>query len=126
MDAAYAGAAAVVPETRRYFQGLEHVDSFNMNAHKWLLTNFDCSPLWVKRSEPLKQALSLTPPYLRAKGNALDLKAGKTTCPSLPPAGPVHLLAHNCIIHVAVGHKSEVCRTWSYRLMNKLPFNCLL
>lgn len=64
----------MVPEQRHLFQGLHLADSFNMNAHKWLLTNFDCSPLWVRRSEPLKQALSLTPAYLRAKGNLLDLK----------------------------------------------------
>ena len=74
VDAAYAGAAAVLPEAQHLFHGLQHVDSFNMNTHKWLLTNFDCSPLWVKRSEPLKQALSLTPAYLRAKGNVHDYK----------------------------------------------------
>ena len=74
MDSAYAGAAAVLPELRHHFAGLQLADSFNMNAHKWLLTNFDCSPLWVRRSEPLKQALSLTPAYLRAKGNTLDFK----------------------------------------------------
>lgn len=28
--------------------GVEEADSFNMNAHKWFLTNFDCSALWVK------------------------------------------------------------------------------
>ena len=37
--------------------------------------NFDCSCLWVRDAEPLKEALSLTPYYLRAKGNALDYKA---------------------------------------------------
>ena len=37
--------------------------------------NFDCSCLWVRDAEPLKEALSLTPHFLRAKGNALDYKA---------------------------------------------------
>ena len=37
--------------------------------------NFDCSALWVRDAEPLKAALSLTPEYLRAKGNMLDYKA---------------------------------------------------
>ncbi len=36
--------------------------------------NFDCSALWVRDAEPLKAALSLTPEYLRAKGNMLDYK----------------------------------------------------
>jgi aromatic-L-amino-acid decarboxylase len=48
VDAAYAGSACICPEYRHYLDGVELADSFNMNAHKWLLTNFDCSALWVK------------------------------------------------------------------------------
>lgn len=48
VDAAYAGSACICPEYRHYLDGVEEADSFNMNAHKWLLTNFDCSALWVK------------------------------------------------------------------------------
>lgn len=50
MDAAYAGSACICPEYHHYMDGVEEADSFNMNAHKWLLTNFDCSLLWVKVS----------------------------------------------------------------------------
>ena len=39
-----------------------------------MLVNFDCSALWVRDAEPLKAALSLTPEFLRAKGNMLDYK----------------------------------------------------
>ena len=48
IDAAYAGSACICPEYRHYIDGVEEADSFNMNAHKWFLTNFDCSALWVK------------------------------------------------------------------------------
>ncbi|KAI5426273.1 hypothetical protein KIW84_031900 [Lathyrus oleraceus] len=48
VDAAYAGSACICPEYRHFIDGVEEVDSFNMNAHKWFLTNFDCSLLWVK------------------------------------------------------------------------------
>ncbi|KAL4190634.1 hypothetical protein AMTRI_Chr07g25730 [Amborella trichopoda] len=48
IDAAYAGSACICPEYRHYIDGVEEADSFNMNPHKWLLTNFDCSTLWVK------------------------------------------------------------------------------
>lgn len=48
VDAAYAGSACICPEYRQYIDGVEEADSFNMNAHKWFLTNFDCSALWVK------------------------------------------------------------------------------
>jgi aromatic-L-amino-acid/L-tryptophan decarboxylase len=74
VDAAYAGVAAICPEHRSALEGLEYADSFATNCHKWLLTNFDCTAMWVRDAEPLKQALSLTPPFLRAKGNALDYK----------------------------------------------------
>ncbi|CAA7055704.1 unnamed protein product [Microthlaspi erraticum] len=43
VDAAYAGSACICPEYRQYIDGVETADSFNMNAHKWFLTNFDCS-----------------------------------------------------------------------------------
>jgi len=74
VDAAYAGATAVLPSMRHWFDGWELVDSFSFNPHKWLLTNFDCAALWVADSGPLKKALSLTPIFLQAKGNALDYK----------------------------------------------------
>ena len=37
VDAAYAGVAAICPELREPFRGLEKADSFCTNAHKWLL-----------------------------------------------------------------------------------------
>ena len=74
MDAAYAGVAAICPEYRHMNAGLHLAHSFSTNAHKWLLTTFDCCCLWVADAEPLKAALSLTPVFLRAKGNEWDYK----------------------------------------------------
>ncbi len=65
VDAAYAGAMCVCPEHRGIIDGVEGADSFNFNAHKWLLTNFDCSALWVRDRRALTDALSITPEYLR-------------------------------------------------------------
>ncbi|KAL7276054.1 hypothetical protein RUND412_000970 [Rhizina undulata] len=65
VDAAYAGAALVCPEYQHLTKGLEHVDSFEMNMHKWLLTNFDCGCLFIKARVHLHNALSITPSYLR-------------------------------------------------------------
>lgn len=48
VDGAYAGNACICPEYRPHLNGVEKADSFNMNPHKWLLTNFDCSTLWVQ------------------------------------------------------------------------------
>ena len=65
VDAAYAGTAMVCPELRHHQDGLELVDSYTTNPHKWLLTNFDCSAFWVADRSILVDALSITPPYLR-------------------------------------------------------------
>ncbi len=48
IDAAYAGNTCICPEFRHYLNGVEKADSYNMNPHKWLLTNLDCSTLWMK------------------------------------------------------------------------------
>ena len=70
LDGAFAGSAAICPEHRWVISGIEHVDSYVFNPHKWLLTNFDCSLFWVRDKDSLSDPLSITPPYLEAKGNA--------------------------------------------------------
>jgi len=65
VDAAYGGAAATVEGMRNRFDGWEKADSIVVNPHKWLFTTLDCSVLYCRRPEVLKQAFSLTPEYLR-------------------------------------------------------------
>ena len=65
VDAAMAGSAAVCPELRDHHDGVEMADSYAFNPHKWLLTNFDCSCLYVADRSSLVDALSITPEYLR-------------------------------------------------------------
>jgi aromatic-L-amino-acid decarboxylase len=65
VDAAWAGSAMLCPEHRHHQAGAERADSYTFNPHKWLFTNFDCNVLWVADREPLLDALSITPPYLR-------------------------------------------------------------
>lgn len=65
VDAAHAGSALVCPELRWIAEGLEGADSFCMNPHKWLLTNFDCDCFWVADRTALIGALSVLPEYLR-------------------------------------------------------------
>lgn len=40
------GAFMVCPEFRYFGTGMEYADSFNLNAYKALLINFDCSRIW--------------------------------------------------------------------------------
>lgn len=70
VDAAYAGSAAIVPELRPLFDGVELADSFVFNPHKWLLTNFDCSAYFVRDVEMLMRTFRATPEYLRTAQDA--------------------------------------------------------
>lgn len=65
VDAAYAGAAAICPEYRELFDGLEMADSIVLNPHKWLFTPVDCSVMLVRDVATLKAAFSIVPEYLR-------------------------------------------------------------
>ncbi|MDQ3138477.1 MAG: pyridoxal-dependent decarboxylase, partial [Gemmatimonadota bacterium] len=70
VDAAYAGAAAIVPELRPLFDGMEEADSVVFNPHKWLLTNFDCTAYFVRDPAALLGTFQATPEYLRTTYDA--------------------------------------------------------
>jgi aromatic-L-amino-acid decarboxylase len=65
VDAAYAGPAAMVPELRPLFEGIEQADSLVFNPHKWMLVNFDCSAYYVRDRDALLRTFQVTPEYLR-------------------------------------------------------------
>lgn len=67
VDAAYAGAAAILPEMRGHFEGSERADSFLVNPHKWLFTPMDLSAFYTRRPDVLREAFSLVPEYLRSR-----------------------------------------------------------
>lgn len=65
VDAAMAGTAAVCPEFRGFFDGLELADSFCFNPHKWMFTNFDCDCFFVGDRQALIRTLTILPEYLK-------------------------------------------------------------
>ena len=65
VDAAYAGSAMVCEENRWAFAGVESADSLVVNPHKWLFTPIDCSVLYTRRPDVLRDAFSILPEYLR-------------------------------------------------------------
>jgi len=67
VDAAYAGTALLLPEYRWMIEGIEQVDSFVFNPHKWMFTNFDCSVYFVKSAELLIKTFEVLPEYLKTK-----------------------------------------------------------
>ncbi|KAK4794712.1 hypothetical protein SAY86_012706 [Trapa natans] len=64
VDAAYAGAACICPEYRYLIDGIESVNSFSFNAHKWFLSGLDCCCVWLKNPIVLTRSLSADASYL--------------------------------------------------------------
>ncbi len=65
IDASYAGTALLLPEMQWMSNGAEHADSFVVNPHKWMFTNFDCSAYFVKDKNALIKTFSILPEYLK-------------------------------------------------------------
>ncbi len=65
VDAAYGGAAAVVPELRGILDGADRAHSLVVNPHKWLFTPIDLSVFYTSQPEILRRAFSLVPEYLK-------------------------------------------------------------
>ena len=64
VDAAYAGIAAIVPEFRSLFDGVELADSLVVNPHKWMFVPMDCSVLFVKDEAMVRRAFSIVPEFV--------------------------------------------------------------
>lgn len=67
VDAAYAGTALLLPECRWMLGTAEDVDSFVVNPHKWMATNFDCTAYFVRDAETLVRTFDIQPEYLRTR-----------------------------------------------------------
>ena len=76
VDAAWAGAALILPEQRWMADGLELADSIVLNPHKWLMTNFDCSAHFVRDPDALIETLAILPEFLKSReqGHVIDYR----------------------------------------------------
>jgi aromatic-L-amino-acid/L-tryptophan decarboxylase len=75
VDAAYGGAAAMLPSHAHVLDGADRADSLVVNPHKWLFTPFDLSAFYTRRMDVVRRAFSLTPAYLRTSdaGSVMNL-----------------------------------------------------
>lgn len=71
VDAAYAGAAFLLPEMRHLIEGIELADSLVFNPHKWMFTNFDCTAYFVRDKAALVSSFSILPEYLKTPEDQL-------------------------------------------------------
>jgi aromatic-L-amino-acid decarboxylase len=73
VDAAYGGAAAILPSHAHVLSGADRADSLVVNPHKWLFTPFDLSAFYCRRMDIVRRAFTVMPEYLRSP----DAAAGK-------------------------------------------------
>ena len=64
VDAAYAGTVMMLEEFAHLRTGMDGVDSFVFNPHKWMFVQFDCSIYLVKDADLLTRTMRITPSYL--------------------------------------------------------------
>jgi aromatic-L-amino-acid decarboxylase len=65
VDAAYAGTALMLEEYAHLRNGMEGVDSFVYNPHKWMFVQFDCTAYFIKDPELLIRTMTISPSYLK-------------------------------------------------------------
>ena len=70
VDSAYAGPATICPEFRWLWDAVESADSIVVNPHKWLFTPIDCSVLYTRHPDILRETFSLVPEYLKTTDTA--------------------------------------------------------
>jgi len=66
VDAAYGGAALLVPDMTSVFAGIERADSLIIDPHKWLFAPLDCCGLLYREPERARQVHTQRGPYLQA------------------------------------------------------------
>lgn len=73
IDAAYAGAAAILPEFAWMLKGNERAHSLVMNPHKWLFTPMDCSAFYTRHPDVLRRTFTITPEYLKTTADPREV-----------------------------------------------------
>ncbi|HEV2298035.1 MAG TPA: aminotransferase class V-fold PLP-dependent enzyme [Candidatus Acidoferrales bacterium] len=73
VDAAWGGAAALVPEMRRHLDGIELGDSITLDAHKWLSVPMGSGIYITRHSDILNRTFRIAAAYVppKAEGEAI-------------------------------------------------------
>jgi len=73
VDAAWGGAAALVPELRPLLTGIEHADSITFDAHKWLSVPMGTGLFLTRRLDAMDRAFSMRTAYMPREAAGLDV-----------------------------------------------------
>uniref|UniRef100_A0A0R3RUF3 Aromatic-L-amino-acid decarboxylase n=1 Tax=Elaeophora elaphi TaxID=1147741 RepID=A0A0R3RUF3_9BILA len=90
-------AFLLCPEYRYLSRGFEYIDSFNMNAHKALPINFDCSPMWFRNGKEIMKYFAVNPIYLKHNKTAVDYRV---------------ISLHNLHFQIALGRRFRSLKIW--------------
>jgi aromatic-L-amino-acid decarboxylase len=66
VDGSYGALAALDPEKRALFAGIERADSVALDPHKWLNIPFEAGCILTRHWDDLADTFSHVPPYIRA------------------------------------------------------------
>ena len=73
VDAAWGGAAALVPELRGVLAGIERADSITFDAHKWLSVPMGAGIYLTRHPKILDQTFRVVTPYMPREAAGLDV-----------------------------------------------------
>ena len=73
VDAAWGGAAALVPELRPLLEGIERADSITFDAHKWLSVPMGAGVYITRHLDILKTTFSIAQTYMPREAAGLDV-----------------------------------------------------
>lgn len=73
VDAAWGGAAALVPELRPLLDGIERADSITFDAHKWLSVPMAAGIFLTRRMDAMERAFAIQTSYMPREALGLDV-----------------------------------------------------
>lgn len=73
VDAAWGGAAALLPELRSLLAGIERADSITFDAHKWLSVPMGAGIYLTRHPHIMDAAFRVAAPYMPREGVALEV-----------------------------------------------------
>ena len=136
VDASYAGTALMLPEIRETEPGYGKCDSFVVNPHKWMFTNFDCSAYFIRDKQALINTFSILPEYLKTEQDKIVNNYRDWGVPLGRRFRALKLwfvirtygitgLQQKIRDHISYGQwlKDEMLKTPGFELMAPVPFN---
>lgn len=73
VDAAWGGAAAIVPEMRHLLAGIERSDSLILDAHKWLSAPMGAGIFLTRKPDILRRTFGVSTAYMPRDAAGLDI-----------------------------------------------------